>query len=267
MFEVLIEKEKKDTVKIQPYVEKLNASKEFSDFKEKHNDAFLVAGFFVLDFETNQNLHQIDYYVPSEKKVAAFTLDKEVMMQMMDMMNEKEPESLDINTNTDLDALKGILEDEMKNRSMTEEIKKIIAVIQTVEGKKTWILNCVLSGMEILKAHIEDESRTVLKMEKANVMDYIKHMPGAAGMQKGAEGGAEGAGGEPSPEDIEKKIEQLDKLKKALEDEKERIEKEDDDDEGAKKEGEEDDSEESDDKDAEEDEKKHEALEKEKKSE
>ena len=205
-------------MKIQPYVEKLNTSEEYKKFQGKYKDAFLVAGFFVLDFETGNNLHQIDYYIPSQKKVAAFTLDDKVVVQILDTMNEKVPEKLDIKTNVDLDALKGILEDEMKNRNITEDIKKIIAVIQTIEGKKIWVLNCVLSGMEILKANIEDESQTVLKMEKASVMDYMKKMPGAAAMQQQPK--------EPSPGDIDKQLEQLDKLKEVLKNEKERIEKE-----------------------------------------
>jgi hypothetical protein len=205
-------------MKIQPYVEKLNTSNEYKKFKIKYNDAFLVAGFFVLDFETGQNIHQIDYYIPSEKKVAAFTLDKDVMLQVMNMMNDKVPEKLDIQTNTDLEALKGILEEEMKNRSITEEIKKVIAVIQTVEGQKVWILNCILSGMEILKAHVDDESGSVLMMEKASVLDYIKKMPGA-----GAQGAQQTH--EPSKADIDNQIEQLDKLKEVLKKEKEEIEK------------------------------------------
>ena len=101
-------------MKIQPYVEKLNTSKEYEEFQKKYNDAFLVAGFFVLDFETGQNIHQIDYYIPSDKKVAAFTLDDKVVVQLLDTVNEKVPEKLEMKTKIDLDALKGILDDEMK---------------------------------------------------------------------------------------------------------------------------------------------------------
>lgn len=203
-------------MKIQPYVEKLSTSKEYEEFQKKYNDAFLVAGFFVLDFETGQNIHQIDYYIPSDKKVAAFTLDDKVVLQILDTMTDKIPEKLDIQTKVDLDALKGILEDEMKNRNITEDIRKIIAVIQTIEGRKVWILNCILSGMEVLKAHIDDESETVLMMEKASVLDYIKKMPGTAMAQPKQE---------LSKEDIDKQMEQLDKLKEVLKKEKEEIEK------------------------------------------
>lgn len=164
-------------MKIQPYYNKLNESAQYQDFAKQNKDAFMVAGFFILDFESGKNMHQLDYYVPSKKKVAAFTLDKGVQLQMMDMLNGKMPEKLDIKTNVDLDALKGILEDEMKNRSITEDIKKIIAILQVVDGKKIWNLNCVLSGMGILRAHVEDDSESVLKMEKLNMLDFVKKMP------------------------------------------------------------------------------------------
>jgi len=204
-------------MKIQPYVEKLEASKKYKEFKEEHKDSFLVAGFFIIDLETKQNIHQIDYYIPSENKVAAFTLDGEVNLQILNTMGKKVPETLDLKTNVDLDALQGILEDGMKNRNMTEKIKKMIAVIQTMEGKKVWVMNCVLSGLEILKANIDDETQNILKMEKSSILDYVKTMPGRDPnqMQKG----------EPTKEDLDKEIEQLDKLKDALTKEKETLKK------------------------------------------
>lgn len=200
-------------MKIQPYIEKLENSEIYKKFQEENKDSFLVAGFFVLDFENGMNIHQIDYYIPSQKKVAAFSLDNNVELKILETMNDKVPEKLNIQTQVDLDALKGILQDEMKNRNITEEIKKIIAIIQTLEGKKVWVLNCILSGMEILKAHIEDESKTVLSMKKTSIMDYIKKVPGKNALSQKAL----------SKEDISKQIEQLDKVKKQLEVEKEKI--------------------------------------------
>ena len=50
-------------MKIKPYIEKLNTSKVFSNFKTKHPKAYFSAGFFVLDFQTNKHLHQIDYFI------------------------------------------------------------------------------------------------------------------------------------------------------------------------------------------------------------
>ena len=204
-------------MKIAPYVSKLNESSEFKGFQKEHKDAFMVAGFFVIDLETNKNVHQIDYYVPSKKKIAAFTLDKHVTMQMLDLMNSKVPEKLDLKTNTDLDQLYGILEDEMKNRSITEDIKKIIAILQNIDGKKIWNLSCVLSGMGILNAHVEDETRTVLKMEKKSLLDLVQKMSPEQYKAKMNAGKDEPAVDE---NNTEEKMKKLVDLEKAIEKEK-----------------------------------------------
>jgi len=203
-------------MKIKPYIERLNNSQEYKTFQKEYKDSFMVAGFFILDLESGKNMHQLDYYVPSKKKIAAFTLDNKVTMQMMDMMNSKVPQKLDIKTNIDLDAIQGILEEEMKNRNMTEGIKKIIAIVQNIEGKNIWNLNCVLSGMGILNAHVEDESKTVLKMEKKSLMDYIQKMPAAALKQQMQQPSVV----QPNTSNVKDQLKKLDELQKALEQEK-----------------------------------------------
>src|SRR3989344_327452 len=166
-------------MKIKPYLDKLEKSSEFKNFKVKYPEAYLVAGFFVLDLESGQNIHQIDYYIPKEKKIAAFTLDGGVQLQILDLISKdnKVPEKLNMKTKIDLDAIEGILSDEMHNRGISDEIKKIIAVVQNIDGKKIWNLNCVLTGMEILRSHIEDESKTILKIEKTSFVDIMKKAP------------------------------------------------------------------------------------------
>ena len=205
-------------MKIQPYIHKLESSQTYKNFIKNHAESFLIAGFFVLDYETGTNIHQIDYYVTSKKQVAAFNLDGEVEVKLLDMMSkEKIPQRLEIKTKVDLDAIKGILEDEMKNRNITETIKKCVAVIQMVDNKKIWVLNCVLSGMEILKAHVDDESRTVLKMERASMLDYVKKMPAMPKQEQQSQSVKS------NKEQLQEQIEQLDKLKAQLQKEQEKL--------------------------------------------
>jgi chaperonin cofactor prefoldin len=211
-------------MKITPYLEKLSASNEFKDFQKKYKDAFMVAGFFVLDLELGQNLSQLDFYVPSKKKIAAFTLDKQVTMQLLDLVNaKKEPEKLDARTKIDLDAIRGLLEDEMKNRNMTEEIKKIIAIVQSIDGKTIWNLNCILSGMGLLNAHVDDESQTILKIEKKSMMDYIQRIPAAQLRQFASPSQTHQ---EESKENLETQIKKLSELEQAIEKEKSELKKE-----------------------------------------
>src|SRR3989338_5379020 len=189
-------------MKLKPYVEKLEQREDYRNFKIKYPDAFMVAGFFVLDLEAGMNVHQIDFYFPKEKKIAAFTLDEGVQIQILDMISKdgELPKKLDLETNIDLDALEGILADEMHNRGISEEIKKIIAVVQNIEGKKIWNLNCVLTGMEILKSHVEDES---------------KHLPSQALVKN-----------PPKREDLEGEMENLEKMEAEIEKEKTELKKE-----------------------------------------
>jgi len=210
-------------MKIQPYIDKLNAAPEYAKFMKENPDAFMAAGFFVIDFENGANVHQLDYYVPSKKKIAAFTLDNKVMVQMLDAMNEEEPQKLDAQVGIDLDALQGIVDDEMKNRGMSEKINKMIAILQNVDGKKIWHINCVLSGMQILKAKVDDSDKTILEMERKSIMDFVKKVSPEelAKMQK-----EQGNNIQPlSPKEIEGQIEKLDKLEKAIDGEKEKLEK------------------------------------------
>lgn len=203
-------------MKIQPYFDKLNESKEYKDFARKFPDAFMAAGFFVIDFENGNNVHQLDFYVPSQKKIAAFTLDNEIAMQMLDGINEQVPQKLEPSVNVDLDALQGIIEDEMKNRGMTEEIKKMIAILQNINCKKIWSISCVLSGMHIMKANIEDESKSILEMEKKSILDFVKPMSGEEIAKMVPKGSV-------SKKEINQEIEKLDKLEKVIEKKKKEL--------------------------------------------
>ncbi|MEI6732011.1 MAG: hypothetical protein WCK90_05020 [archaeon] len=221
-------------MKIEPYINRLNGSKEFKDFQKKNKDAYMAAGFFVLDLENGKNMHQLDYFIPKKKKIAAFNLDDKIVLRVLDGINAKTPEAIKLPSKIDLDALYGILEDEMKNRGVTDDIKKIIAIIQCIDGKMIWNINCALSGMGLLRAHIEDESKSVLKMEKLSILDFIKKIPGNLGKNQAAAAAAQQAGagkvgavgatpGQPAIQiqqddaDPQAKIDNLEKLKAEIE--------------------------------------------------
>jgi len=225
-------------MKIQPYVDKLNSSKEYASFIKENPDAFMAAGFFVIDFEQNHNIHQLDFYVPSKKKIAAFTLDDGVIVQMLDAMNDAEPSKLDPGTNIDLEELKGIVQDEMKNRGMTENIGKMIAILQNVEGKKIWHVNCVLSGMNVLKSKVDDSDKSVLELDKKSMMDFVKKVAPdklakgdegqeinsevAIGAEKESEADKDAKG--MKAEEIDKEIKKLIKLEGVIDKEKDKLE-------------------------------------------
>lgn len=162
-------------MKIQPYFDKLKASKTYQDFISKNPKAYLSSGFFVLDFQTKKNMHQIDYYIPEKQKMQTFILDgKEIISKEDDTINKKIPKAIDQQVNLDLDVLKGLVQDEMKNHTITTKLQKIIAIIQNVDGKLIWNLNCITTDMGVLKVHISDSDHSILKFDKINLFDVMK---------------------------------------------------------------------------------------------
>ncbi|OIO42854.1 hypothetical protein AUJ62_00685 [Candidatus Pacearchaeota archaeon CG1_02_32_21] len=161
-------------MKIQLYIDKLNNSQEFKSFKAKNPQSYFSAGFFVLDFEENNNLHQIDYYNPDNKKMITFAMDnKKIEIKESGASNQSMPMEISTKINLDLDILKGLVEDEMKNHMVTHKLHKIIAVLQNLDGKLVWNLNCITSDVGIVKMHISDEDHSVLKFESINLFDVV----------------------------------------------------------------------------------------------
>jgi hypothetical protein len=166
-------------MKFDHYLKKLSELKTFKDFQKKYTKAYLCAAFFVLDYlEEKHNEVGIDYYLPDEKKIMTFKLGKEVQATQLDVIKKDfVPQPITENAKLDLDQIKGILTDEMHNRTITHEIQKLIVILQKIEGKLIWNCTGFLSGLVLLKAHIEDESKSVIFMEKASLFDFIRPLP------------------------------------------------------------------------------------------
>lgn len=199
-------------MKLEHYQKRVEESKEFRDFKKKNKKAYLAAGFFVLDFEGGKNMHQIDYALPNGK-IATFILDEGVKFKVSDQAIKKPLPEIKPEIKTDLEALKGIVEDEMKNRIVTESIKKIIAVLHILDNKPVWNLQCILDGLSLLNVHVDDKGN-VLKFEKHSLMEMIKKVPGLK-MQQQAEQGKDQTQVTDNKQEVLKKIqEKLDEMKK-----------------------------------------------------
>jgi hypothetical protein len=214
-------------MKFKHYLDRVKESGEFKKFKEKNPKAYLAAGFFVLDFETDNNIHQIDFALPN-KKVATFLLDDGTKVKISEQaLKKKLPEIKDEDAKTDLDALKGIVEDEMKNRTVTEKIRKMIAILHMIDDKLIWNIQCILDGLGFLSIHVSDDDQTVMKFEKHSLLDLIK-TPGQVMMMKPKEGeGKEEGhvpGGQPKEEITpEQQAEQEAKAKSIIEQIKQKI--------------------------------------------
>jgi len=154
----------------------IESSKEFKEFIEKNKDAYLCAGFFVLDYEKGINQQQLDYSL-KDGKIFTFSLDKNGIAvkeaETIEGKQSKLPE-LSKEIKIDLERVQEIVEKEMEKQVIDNKINKIIAILQKHEDKQIWNLSCMLEGFGILQVHIDASSGEILKFEKRSLFDFIK---------------------------------------------------------------------------------------------
>lgn len=157
-------------------IEEIEKSQAFANFKKKHPDAYFCAGFFVLNYESQEEQiqKQLDYSL-KDGKIFTFILDKEITIKEAETIEGKQQKLPELNkeVKVDLDDVEKILQEELNQKKLKKPLK-VIAILQQHEKKEIWNLNCVLPGMEILRVHIDSESGNIIKFEKKNMFDFIK---------------------------------------------------------------------------------------------
>ncbi|MEK6884655.1 MAG: hypothetical protein AABY22_33790 [Nanoarchaeota archaeon] len=166
-------------MKFQDFLGKVKESEDYSKYINQNKGAYLCAGFFVLDYQGGKNQSSVDFYNPTDKKMTTFRFEDKVTAVPLDVspeMIDKNliPEKVDGEPILDLEDLKGIILDEMHNRGMTYEIQKIIVVLQHIDDRLIWNCTALLSGLVMLRTHVEDASKSVILMEKNSFFDFIK---------------------------------------------------------------------------------------------
>lgn len=158
-------------------LEEIEKSDCFRKFKEKNKSAFLCAGFFVVDYEGGNGVvqKQLDYCI-GEEDIYTFILGDVVNMKKAETIegHKENLPRLSKDMGVDLDDVENILREKLREENVSEKLLKVIAVLQVHENKQIWNLNCVLSGMQILRVHIDCESGDVVKFEKKNMLDFVK---------------------------------------------------------------------------------------------
>lgn len=159
---------------LQFFIEKLESSEEFENFKKENSDAFLTSGFFVIDLESNENKYSLDFYSPSKNKMFGFQLNEGVKLVPLEMMADSSvPVKLNADLELDFKDIEANILKEMANQKITNKIQKIIFIFQNYESKDFVFCTVFLSGFGILKVHIDNSGKIIL-FEKKSLFDFVK---------------------------------------------------------------------------------------------
>ena len=161
-------------------LEKIDASEIFQKFKIEHPNAELCAGFFIIDYMSNDSKSSLDYL--EGEKVFTFDIntsgdENKIFMKedkLLDIPNTPKLTKIEPRAKVELDELKSIAGTRALDEGIAAKFQKIIAVLQIHEGKQVWNLTCMLEDLVILHVLIDSETGEIIKFERKSFMDFIK---------------------------------------------------------------------------------------------
>ena len=157
-------------------LENIESSDAFRNFKKKNPEAYLCAGFFVIDYQTNANQQQLDYSL-LDGRIFTFILNHEITIKEAETIQGQEQKNLgklNPDIKADLDDIENILKDKLELVKIDKKISKIIAILHIYEGRQIWNLTLMLEGFDMIQCHIDSFSGEILKFEHKSMFDFIK---------------------------------------------------------------------------------------------
>jgi len=164
-------------MKFKEVYEKIQESKIFKNFREKNPDAEFCAGFFVMDYLSNDTKSSVDYKIGEKIFTFDLTKDGDVLIKedrLMDIPDVPKLTKIKPEVRVELDEIKGIVGIQALDHGISAKLHKIIAVLQEYEGKQTWNLTCVFDQLIILHIIVDSETGKILKYERKSMMDLIR---------------------------------------------------------------------------------------------
>jgi hypothetical protein len=157
-------------------LEKIESSNEFKEFKKENKDAFLTAGFFVIDNEASMEVKQLDYATGTgeTKELVTFILGDSIQTKREETIRKEKFHRLEI-PKVELEGALKIMQKETEQ--ITNNYAKVIAILQMLDkdGKLTEIWNLTsLAGFSMFRLHVDAMTGKIFKEENHNIMDMMK---------------------------------------------------------------------------------------------
>ena len=144
-------------MKVQDLIEELQEKQEYKTFQEKNPDTFFAAAFLILDLENKTEQIQLDYFLPQQNKIAAFSHPFTEPKIHDDMISVKEgkttPSEIKPMTKQttqikiDIDDLEPKCKELIKENNSSIAPTKIIAILKD----DTWNLTCMDNALGIVR--------------------------------------------------------------------------------------------------------------------
>ena len=167
-------------MKIKDLVNELQEKDSFKKFKTENSDAYFMAGFIILNLEENSETIQLDYFIPSNKKIAAFEFpfgepkihDEVISVGKSGATEGKEiPEIKEqsLELKIDMDDLSSMCKEAIKENDSRLIPNKIISILK----EDIWNLTCMDNVLGIVRIKINAITGEIIYFNKGSLMDFM----------------------------------------------------------------------------------------------
>ena len=158
----------------QFYIEKLHDSDSFKKFIKENPDAFLCSCFFVIDLEGNQEKQHFDFFIPKDKKVFSFQLEKLCELVPVEVFDDKSLNKISFDHDFEFKNIEDLIVSKMRQAGIKNKIQKMLFSLQNKNGKDFLIGTVFISMMGMLKVIIDLDSMRITEFEKKSFLDIMK---------------------------------------------------------------------------------------------
>lgn len=158
-------------MRAKDFLKRLEGRDFFKEFKKENPDAYLCAIFCILTKqETEGDKINIDYFIPSTKKVA-------YSESPFDSITFSEERGKEYSELKGLSELKIDIEDLWDEVERVKKEKKIVHNTGKIMGVLTndeWSLTCLSPSIDLLRIKINPKTREIVSTKKESLGDVVK---------------------------------------------------------------------------------------------
>jgi len=154
-------------MKVQDLLTELQETQSYKNFKVQNPEAFFAAAFFIIDLENKTEQIQLDFFLPSQNKIAAFEHPFNEPKIHDDEIKQMQPQSTEIKI--DIDDLESTSKRLIKENESAIVPTKIIAILK----ENQWNLTCMDNSLGIVRIKLHAKSGEQTEFNKGSLMDFM----------------------------------------------------------------------------------------------
>jgi hypothetical protein len=155
------------SMKVGDLLNEVQESEGYRKFKSENPDAFFSAGFFILNLKDGSESIQMDFFIPSKKKIAAFEFPfgeaKIFEEEVLTMMEQG------VEVKYNIDDLESVCRKIIRENDSAVNPTKIIAILK--DG--LWNLTCMDDALGIVRIKLDAVSGDLFNFDKGSLMDFM----------------------------------------------------------------------------------------------